>query len=169
MPGDHVVHGWCVAAVADVGHVEAGAFGEKRHGEMCDAAGGAFGIGHLVLLRFYIGYELRQRLGWEVLVNCQHEAVDRDRADRCEIPDRIVVEFGHRGRDRHRRRYRPEQRVAVGRRPRNRIRGQRPIGTDAIFHDERLAEGFREALRDDTCHHVRIAASGIGNDDPHRP
>ena len=99
----------------------------------------------------------------------EHEPVDRDRADRREILDRIVIELGHCRRDRHRRRHGPEQRVAISRRPRNRVRGQRTIGADAIFHDEGLAEMFREALRDDARHHIRIAAGGIGDDDPHRP
>ncbi len=97
----------------------------------------------------------------------EYESVDRDRADRREILDRIVIELGHRGSDRHRRRH-SQSSVYPSASDLTTVSAASVPLAPTRFSTMKVWPNVREPLRDDARHHIRIAAGGIGDDDPHR-
>src|SRR6516165_5561841 len=62
-----------------------------------------------------------------------------------------------------------EERVTIRRRAYDRLGGDIGGSTRPVFDEEWLAEPLRQPLRDQACDDVGRPASGVADDDAHRP
>ncbi len=133
--------------------------------------GAVAGRRHVDLARigFGVGDELRNRRGRHRQVDLHHQRHAHDAGDRRDVADEIeleiVVERGVDGvvRPGH------EQRVAVGRRVRDRLDRDIAAGAGTVVDDYGRSEPLRQPLRDDAGDDVLRAAARKAAEDAHRP
>jgi hypothetical protein len=122
------------------------------------------GIGLGVCDQFRHGFHRQRR------IDDQHERALRHERERNEIGHRIVGQvLVQCDVDRHRRRCRHQERVAVGRGFRVRVRADRGTGTRLVLDHERFAEARLELLADEARQDLGGAARGERHDDGDRP
>ena len=132
-----------------------------------DAAGA---IRQFSRIGFGIGDELLHRIHRQLRIDDEEERRAGDHSQRHKIRRRIVGQaLVHRDVDRHRRRRRHQQRVAVGRRLRDRGRADHGAGARLVLHDDRLAEPLLEFLGDDARQDLGAAAGRVRHDQRDRP
>jgi hypothetical protein len=129
------------ALVWDVDCLYAGHALKERHGEMREAATAAGGVGQFSRLRLCERDEFLHSLRRDFRVDDQHERVLHHQADRRKVLFRVIRQGavqalidGKRGARRH------QQRVAVGRRLGDILRGDLRGRAGPVLDDERLAE-----------------------------
>ena len=116
-----------------------------------------------------VGYELGDRLGRNRRIDHHHEREADDARDGGDVAKKNEIELVVEGRvDRVRRSYH-EERVAVRRRPHDRLGANIVAATRAVFYDELLAEPLRKPRSDEPRDNVGRAAGAGGGDDAHRP
>ena len=169
MPGHEIGHRRRAAAIRHMDHVEARELEEIRHRQMRGVADAARAVGQRARLLFDMGDELGIGLHRHVGVDAEHERIAADHRDRREILHRVVALRADRRADRHLRRVRHQQRVAVGRRTRDAFGGEPAARTDPVLDHERLAETVAQRLPDDARDAVGRAARREADDDFHRP
>ena len=170
VPGDEVGERGRRAAIAHIGHFEAGALEKQRHQEIARAAGpAAAGIGELFFLRFHIGDEFRDGPRRKFRIHDQHLRRHAEQADRRKVLHRVVADLGDRGEDGDDGRARPQQRVAIRGRAGDRLGREDAVAADAVFDHELLAERLAQARGGEPAHHVDIAARCERHQHLHRP
>ena len=139
---------------------------EKRRGP-------SVAICELVRVGLGVGEQLRQVLRRHARMRQHHEAHLGDPRNHGEVLHRIV---GQRlegvGIDHQRGRGGVEERVAVRRRARRRLRADDVAAARAVLVDDRLADAARKLVGDEAADHVGAAAGGLRTDEldgPVRP
>src|SRR5438046_3089691 len=116
-----------------------------------------------------VGYELGDRLGWDRRIDHHDEREADDPRDSGDVAEKNEIEFVVEDRiDRVRRTY-DQERIAVRRRPHDRLGANIVAATRAVFDDELLAEPLREPWSDEPRDNVGRAAGGRGGNDAYWP
>jgi hypothetical protein len=98
------------------------------------------------------------------------ETASRGQRDRHEVVERVVGQVLVHELVHHQRRIDcHEQRVAVGRRLRRRLRADDGVGAGPVFDHHRLSPILAHGLADQARHDVAWTAGGEGHDHPDRP
>jgi len=112
---------------------------------------------------------LAQRVLREVLARDQGIGERADERHRREVRDRVVTRILVQAEiERHVGKAADEQRIAVGRRRRGRLRADQRSRPDAVLHDERLPELRAQLVAEQPADKIVAAAGRAGHDDPHR-
>src|SRR6266516_7468652 len=116
-----------------------------------------------------VGYELRDCLGWNRRIDHHNERKADDAGDGGDVAEKNEIEFVVESRVDRVRRTCDEERIAVRRRPHDRLGSDIVAATRAVFYDELLAEPLREPRSDEPRENVGRAGRSRGGDDAHRP
>ena len=157
------------AAIGHVHHVDAGHHPEQYAGEMGQVSGPARGQVDLAGIGLGIGDELGDGLGRKRRIDHQDESIAVEAGDRGNVArdgdGALLIERyvdGVRGGDK-------KERIAIGRRTRDRLQREIAAGTRPVVDDHRLAEPLRQRLTDEPRDDVGRAAGGNEDHQCHRP
>jgi hypothetical protein len=143
---------------------------EQFAGEVARCAVPGRGVGDLVALPARPVEEFAQRPGRHLRIHDEKVRRIRDEGDLREIPNRIVGQPRHQGRQHRMGRDRAhEQGVAVRRRPGDRFAADGAARPGAILHHDRLPEGSGHVGRDEAGHGVGAGAGAVGHDEADGP
>src|SRR5262245_6186758 len=123
------------------------------------------------LARIALGvrYELGDRLGWNRWIYHHDEREVDEARDGRDVTEKIEIELVVERRVDRVRRTRHKERVAVRRRPHDRLGANIVAATCAVFYDELLAEPMREPGSDEPRANVGSAAGPRRGNDAHWP
>src|SRR5215831_17969875 len=120
-------------------------------------------------MSFGISDELGDRLSWNRWIHHHEVGHDNNAGDRRDVADEIEVELLIKRRVHRVRRMDEEERIAIGYRTHDGLRGDISAGARSVLDDKLLAEPLRQPLADQARDDVGAAAGGKADDDAHRP
>src|SRR5215475_532602 len=116
-----------------------------------------------------VRYELRDCFGWNRRIYHHDEREADDARDGGDVAEKNEIEFVVEGRVDRIRRTCDEERIAVRRRPHDRLGSDIVAATRAVFDDELLAQPLREPWSDEPRDNVRRTGGTRGGNDAYWP
>ena len=140
----------------------------QKAGEMRERAGAGRAHRHLAALLAGLLKEFRHRPCRHRRIDHQDQRLERNGGDEGEVLLPVVRRAAEQGRAVGQRGRRHEERVAVGRRTRDKLGADHGAGAGLVLDDDRLTQFDLQPRRDDAGGDVDISAGCEGRDDLHR-
>jgi hypothetical protein len=131
-------------AIWYVNHFDPGHHVEQLAAHMAGSSDAGRSETDLARIGLGVGYELRDCLGWNRRIDHHDEREADDACDGGDVAEKNEIEFVVKARVDRVRRSCDEERIAVRRRPHDRLGSYIAAATRAVFDDELLAQPLRE-------------------------
>jgi len=169
MAGDDVVQRWQRALVRHMSHLDAGHAGEQLGVEVVRRTRPAGAVGQLAWIGLGVLDQLLDRFYRQIVVDDENERRSCNHHQRHKIGRGIIRQLlVQRSIDRHWRRRRHQERIAIGLGMSHQARADHGAGAGFVLDDNWLADAFLELLPDQTRQDLGRTTGRVRNDDGDR-